>query len=615
MTSNANHNHHSKSELFQQIISSFEDPKDLVDAIESKKEQRRITLRQGQSGQLPQNTTEMWLSKVWHDILAVPLVYRDDDFFHLGGNSLQAIQVVSRIRQEYYVELPLQQFFEHRTLGAMASAVQNLQTAVPGSTQPPLDIAHISTRPNQSVHPLSFSQERLWFLTQLEPASSLYNIPLAVQLDGEANQLALEASLDAIWQRHEALRARFFNMDGVTKQQITPFRSFPLSVVDLQTVQRPTALVQSFIQAEVDHQFDLAQEDLLRVVLLRLAPDKHILLMTLHHIVADRWSLGVIARELVAAYQAYIQSGQIRLPDLPIQYADFAHWQFNWLQGAELERQRTYWQAQLAQCPPTLPLPTDMPRPAKPTYLIDKRMMRLSVSLSEAIKQLSRQQGCTLFMTLLAAFNILLARYTRQTDMAVGTFTANRNRAEIEDLIGYFVNTLTLRTDLSGQPTFVELLTRVREVTLGAYAHQDFPFKLVLEALNPDRNLAQNPLFQVMLVLQNTPLSSVDLPNLDVTYLPIENQLSNMDLTLWVHEESKGLDFALEYNASLFKPETIDQMLMHFQTLLEYVVADPYQPIEMYSILTSTERARLLTEFSAGPALLWPMAFTLNQLF
>ena len=356
----------------------------------------------------------------------------------------------------------------------------------------------------QKVAVLSFAQQRLWLLDQLEPGSAAYIIPVAIHLRGKLIVQVLERGLDEIIQRHASLRTVFRMRKGETVQIIQPQSKFSMQYSTLQdlTLQEQEVAVRQLAQEEARCSFDLSTGPLLRAILLRLQDDESVLLLTMHHIVSDGWSSGIFVRELSTLYTAFVNKQPTTLPALPIQYADFAVWQRQWLQGEVLERQVQYWREHLAAVPP-LELPTDHPRPAQQSFRGARQSLLLPTTLQEQLKTLSQREGVTLFMTLLAAFQVLLARYSGQSDLAIGTPIANRTRAEVEGLIGFFVNTLVLRANLSGNPPFVEVLKRMREVALGAYAHQDVPFEKIVEDLQPERDLSRSPLFQVMFVLQN----------------------------------------------------------------------------------------------------------------
>jgi aspartate racemase len=459
------------------------------------------------------------------------------------------------------------------------------------STLPP-----ILPRARSAELPLSLTQERLWFLDQFEPENTAYNTPGAVRLTGRLHTAALERSLGTILQRHEALRSSFTMVDGRPHQIITPCPTLVLPVVDLQTfpdVGRE-AEVQRQATEESQQRFDLGQAPLIRAKLLRLAEMEHVLLLTMHHIVADGWSHGVFWRELEVLYNAFASGQPALLPAVSIQYADFAAWQREWLQGDLLKAQVSYWKEQLVGAPPVLELPTDHPKPAVQTYRGARQSQVLPKRLLHALQALSLREGSTVFMTLLAAFTTLLHRYTGQEDILVGSPIANRNSVELEGLIGCFVNTLVLRTDLSGDPSFRTLLRRVREVTLGAYAHQNLPFEKLVEALQPERDLNRHPLFQVMFALQNAPMPVLEPRGLTVSHLAIEKGTAKFDLAVFMTDSEEGLEGVWEYKTDLFEPATIGRMLGHLQILLEGIVAHPEQPISTLPLLTEREQDQLL---------------------
>jgi amino acid adenylation domain-containing protein/non-ribosomal peptide synthase protein (TIGR01720 family) len=459
----------------------------------------------------------------------------------------------------------------------------------------------ISRQSRQSrVFPLSFAQQRLWFLDQFEPDTSLYNIPEALHIKGQLQLHALQHTLEALVARHEPLRTTFVARDGEPVQVIAEHQAVSLPCVDLRGLpeQEREAAALRLVREEGALPFNLAKGPLLRTTLLRLDEAEFLLLLSMHHIISDGWSKGVLMRELMTLYQTLLyhpEQATSCLPEQPIQYADFAVWQRQWLQGGALEEQLAYWKNQLADLPP-LQLPTDYPRPTVRTIEGAATARMLADGLAERLVALSRQEKCSLFMVLLAALNVLLSRYTGQEDIAVGTAIANRNRAEIEGLIGFFVNTLVLRTHLSGNPTFRELLGRVREVCLGAYAHQDLPFERLVEELQPSRDLSGTPLVQVMLTLQNAPKSAARVPGLSISPLQAEVRTSKFDLTLFVAGDERGLLLDVEYKKELFEEATISRMLAHLEMILAAVVANPDQPISAIPLLTPAERNQLLVE-------------------
>jgi amino acid adenylation domain-containing protein len=559
----------------------------------------------------PRTPIEEMLAFIWADILGVKQVGIHDNFFELGGHSLLATQVMSRVRSTLAVELPLGSLFKNPTVLGLAECVETALSVGQSIVAPPLlPIA-------RSVEiPLSFAQARLWFLDQLEPGNAFYNIPAAVRLSGQLNVVALEQSLNQIISRHEALRTNFVTVNGQPVQVIASTLTLTLPVVDLRQLpesQRERDC-QRLANEEAVQPFDLATEPLVRTKLLQLSESEHVLLLTMHHIVSDGWSMGVLVRELAALYEAFCNDSLLVLPELPIQYPDFAVWQQQWLQGEVLESQLGYWKQQLGGAPALLELPTDRPRPAVQTFRGAHQSFALSKEVTEALITLSQRQGATLFMTLLAAFETLLHRYTGQADICVGTPIANRNRAEIEGLIGLFVNTLVLRTDMSGNPSFEDVLSRIREVALGAYAHQDVPFEQLVEALQPSRDLSHTPLFQVMFVLQNAPMPSLKLQGLTLAPLAVESATAKFDLTLSLENSEQGLTGAWEYNKDLFDAATIVRMSGHFQTLLEAIVTNPQQRVSQFPLLSEAERHQLLVEWNNTQAE-YPQSMCLHQLF
>ena len=449
--------------------------------------------------------------------------------------------------------------------------------------------------------PLSYSQQRLWFLDQLQPGSALYNIPMAVRLIGEVNVEVFKEALNETCRRHESLRTTFAMVDDEPRQIIHEAAPVSLTVVDLQSLPESEREAEALRQATAEAQrpFNLARGPLFRVSLLRLGRQDHLLLLTMHHIISDGWSLGVLIREFGMLYQAYSAGYRSPLPPLKIQYADYAAWQRQWLAGEMLQEQLSYWKEQLAGAPQLLELPTDRPRPPIQSHQGAVQRFSLSPQLSAAVKALGQQEQTTLFMTLLAAFQTLLSRYSGQDDICVGSPIAGRNRVEIEGLIGCFINTLVLRTNLSGEPSFRELLRRVKGVTLGAFAHQEVPFEKLVEELQPEREMSHSPLFQVMFILQNAGNDVVRLPiGLQLSPVAVDVQTAKFDLTLTMFEEENFLGGVLDYNTDIFDEATVTRLLAHFEMLLEGVVADADQPISAIPLLTAAERHQLLVQFN-----------------
>ncbi len=479
------------------------------------------------------------------------------------------------------------------------------------------------------VFAASFAQQRLWFLDQLIPGNALYNVPTVIRLTGRLNLAALQQTFNEIVRRHEVLRTTFKVLEGQLVQAIAPSLTIPLSLLDLRQlpVDEREAQAKRIVTAEVERPFDLSSGPLLRVMLLQRSQTEHILVLNMHHIICDDWSIGVVIRELGTLYTAFAQNQASPLPELPLQYADFAQWQREWLQGEVLQTQLAYWQQQLNGIS-LLHLPTDRPRPTIQSYQGATQFLELPKKLCDALVTLSQQEGVTLFMTLLAAFETLLYRYTYQEDIAVGSPIANRNRSEIEGLIGFFVNSLVLRTNFSGNPTFRELLGRVREVTLGAYSHQDLPFEKLVEKLHPERNLSHHPLFQVVFGFENAPMSGLELPDLVPSLINIDFKTTRFDLELhlwkcsedfrslwganWEHSE--GIRGVMVYNTDLFNKATISRMLKHFKTLLEGIVSHPEQGIANLPLLSEAELHQVLVEWNDTHAD-YPQDKCIHQLF
>ncbi|HEY0605354.1 MAG TPA: amino acid adenylation domain-containing protein, partial [Herpetosiphonaceae bacterium] len=541
---------------------------------------------------LPRTPAEELIAGIWASVLGLERVSIHDNFFALGGHSLLATQVVTRLRETFQVDLPLRSLFETPTVSGLAEAVQSAHATTGLVHMPP-----ISRVARDQPLPLSFAQQRLWFLDQLDPDKPFYNIPVALRLSGVLNVAALERSLAAIVERHESVRTSFPLVDGQPIQQIAPHVAVTLPIIDLRSLSADARETQArqLMWTEAQQPFDLSSGPLLRTLLVQLGETEWILLLTIHHIIADGWSMGVLVRDLIAWYSACLRPDTLDgadapLPDLPIQYADFAVQQRAWLSGAVLDAQLTYWTQRLGGELPLLALPTDRPRPATQSFQGATYDFLLPQSLHQALTTLSQREGVTLFMTLLAAWQTLLARYTAQEDILVGSPIANRTRPEIEGLIGFFVNTLVLRTDLSGQPTFRALLQRVREVTLGAYMHQDLPFEFLVEELHPDRDLSRQPIVQVLFALQNAPMPPLSVDDLTCTPLDLDSDTAKFDLTLSMWEQEDGLSGTLEYATDLFDADRIERMASHFGTLLAACVAQPDQPITTLPLLTAAER-------------------------
>jgi len=551
----------------------------------------------------PRTPTEEILAAIWSELLGVERVGARDDFFALGGHSLLATRLVSRVRERFGKEVPVRRLFETPTVAGFAPAVEEGGPCA----APPL-----ARRPRDGARPpASFAQERLWLLEQLHPGGAAYHVPAAVRLSGELDVAALAASLREIVRRHESLRTGFEAVDGRPVQAVAPRLEITLPVVDLSGLGSAARadVAARVLAAERRRPFELATPPLLRALVLRTSGRAHVLSLVTHHVVADGWSMGVLLHELTTLF------GGGTLPELPLQYVDYAVWQRAWLAGDELERQLAYWRARLAVSPALLELPADRPRPALPSARGATLPFTVPAALAADLDGLARRRGATPFMVLLATFQVVLARHTGRRDLVVGSPIAGRNRREIEGLIGFFVNTLALRADLGGAPTFAELLDRVRETTLGAYAHQDLPFEKLVEELRPERSLDHSPLFQVAFALQNALPATLELPGLDAELLPAAGEVDvKFDLTVTLSESRGALAGLIEYRAGLFDATRVERLARHFLNALSDVAGDPERLSARVALLSPGERHQLQVEES-GVATAYPRSRTLPELF
>ncbi|HEV2735373.1 MAG TPA: amino acid adenylation domain-containing protein, partial [Longimicrobiaceae bacterium] len=489
------------------------------------------------------------------------------------------------------VELPLRALFEAPTVAGLAERVEALLAEGKGVQAPPL----VPVVRDGSPLPLSFAQQRLWFIDQLAPGSAAYNMASALRLHGPLEVPVLRRSLDALVARHETLRTRFPQEDGRPRQLVEPAAPVPLCELDLRGVGAEEAL--RLIREAADRPFDLAAGPLLRATLVRMGEAEWVPVFVLHHIVSDGWSVGVLVREVTALYAAYARGEEPELPQLPVQYADYAAWQREWLSGETLEGQLAFWRERLRGAPPLLELPTDRPRTGATASREGVRTMELPAA---ELRALSRRSGVTLFMTLLAAWQALLGRYSGEEDVVVGTPVAGRTRVEVEGLIGFFVNMLVLRGDLSGDPTALELLARVREAALGAYAHQDVPFEKLVDELGVERSLTHTPLFQTIFVLQNTKRETLRLAEVEVEPVSTGGGVSSFDLNLTILEGPEQVGGVLQYRVDLFDAATAERMLVHYRLLLAGLAAHPERRLSEVELLDEDERRQLLQEWSAG---------------
>ncbi len=539
--------------------------------------------------QRPERTpVEEVLVQVWADLLGVHDISVREDLFELGVHSLLAIRFVSRVRSTFAVDLPLRVLFEEPTIAGLAARIER---ALKGETAeaPPIERA-----PDDAEKPLSFAQERLWFMHKLEPATAAYNVPRAIRLSGPLDGGALERALTEIARRHETLRCGLPEVEGRAALVVAPPSPVPLPWIDLSGLpaERLGAEVERLAREEAGRPFDLARGPLLRVRLIHEAPEEHVALFTTHHIVSDAWSMGILVREMALLYGALLADRPSPLPELPIQYSDYARWQRQWLQGEVLESQLAYWRQQLAAMPEDLEMPTDRPRPLQRTFAGAFLPFSLSPEVSAKLLALGRREGATLFMTLLAAFKILLHRQTGQTDIVVGTDVANRNRLEVEELIGFFINNLVLRTDLSGNPTFRDLLRRVRNMTLGAFAHQELPFDELARELQPRRRPGRLPFFEVLFVLQNTPAAPLQLSGLSLRPQIFDFGTSKFDLALFLWETPQGLQGAWNYRTHLFEAATVARFGRCYAALLASAAENPDARLSQLEMLDREERER-----------------------
>ncbi len=543
----------------------------------------------------PRTPTEEILANIWADVLRARTVGTKDNFFALGGHSLLATQVLSRVRSAFHVNLPLKSLFEYPTLHELSNVIEKERGKGRASSTP-----EVGAHDNHGEFPLSFAQERLWFLDQLEPGNPQYNIAGGMRLRGVFDASVLSRCLDALARRHAVLRTTFPTIEGRAIQRVSPALALPLTLVDgrdwvesereLKTMETATAAARE--------PFHLAEGPLLRAVLIRLSEEDHVAVFVMHHIISDGWSMGILLRELAVLYRSFVMGTDPALPDLPIQYKDYAAWQRNWMSGEELQKELEYWKQALTGAPAQLELPLDHPRPPVQTTRGSQYRFALTPALSQAVKDFSRKAGATLFMTLLAPFQLLLNRYADEDDICVGIPIANRNSTKTEDLVGLFVNTVVIRTDLSGNPTAKEVLHRIRDAVLGAHEHQDVPFEKVVDALEPERNMSRTPLFQAMFTLQNASESELEFPGMVVTPLAIDAGVSPFDLTLTMESEGDRFVGVLEYNCDLFNGTTITRLGSHYERILEACVAHPDVRIGALSMISGDEQRTVVHDWN-----------------
>jgi len=548
----------------------------------------------------PAAGAERELAAIWSEVLGIERVGAGDDFFDLGGHSLLATRVVSRVRQALGVELPLRVIFEAPTIAGLAAWIERARAVSGATAGGPAVMPPVARAPRDLPPPLSFAQTRLWFLDRLAPGSVAYTLPFALRLSGELSPAALAAVLGEVVRRHEALRTTFAERGGEPVQVIAPAGRWLLPLTDLDSLPAEVreAEARRLAESAAARPFDLERGPLFRAVLLRLGAAEHLLLLEIHHIVADGWSLGVLVEEITALYGAALAGAESPLPELPIQYADFAVWQRSWLQGEELLRRLAYWRDRLAGSPAILELPADRPRPAVPARPVGRVTTVFSPDLARQLARFAQRNRSSLFMLLLAGFQALLGRLTGQRDIPLGSPVANRNQAEFEPLIGFFVNLLVLRGDLAGDLSFRDLLARVRQSTLEDYAHQDLPFELLVEELRPQRHLSATPLFQAMCALQNAPMGSMDLPGLSFAPLEVEPSFTRFDLELNASESEGALVVSFIYSAELFDRTTVQRLAGFLEALLRGAAADDGRRLSELPLLTDAGRHQLAVEWN-----------------
>ncbi|GJM31001.1 MAG: hypothetical protein DHS20C18_00020 [Saprospiraceae bacterium] len=537
----------------------------------------------------PSNDTEHQLAIIWKELLGLEKIGIHNNFFELGGHSLMAMRVASAIRKEFDVHLEIRELFLSPTISELAQKIEHLEI---GGSLPP--IIKVENKPSKI--PLSYAQERLWFIDQFE-GSVQYHMPTVLRLKKELNKNALEQALLALVERNEILRTVIRSENGITFQEIMPAEYWKLGYTESAGFETDAQL-REIITSKVQHPFDLSNDYMLRAHLIACAENDHVLILVMHHIASDGWSFSLLIRDLMELYEAKLNNRNPVLPPLKIQYADYAIWQRAHLNGTVLEDQLQWWEQQLSGLEP-LKLPTDFPRPTKQSTTGSNIGFSLEKDMANALNKLSLQTGTTLFMTLLAAFKVLLYRYSGQEDICIGTPVANRNQKEVEGLVGFFVNTLALRTDLSGNPGFLELLKRVKTTSLSAFACQEVPFERIVDRVESKRDLSRTPVFQVMFALQNTPDSpALELGNIDLSFESSGRNTSLYDINLSISENTKGLDIGIDYCTDLFREETIKRMSLHFRQLLQAIIADPNQAIGQINILNREEEHILLQQFN-----------------
>jgi hypothetical protein len=520
----------------------------------------------------PRTPSEEIVAAVWNEVLKREEISVEADFFEIGGHSLLATQIASRLREHFNAPVPVRALFESPSIAQLAARLDNARREEQGILPPAIK----PVRRERDL-PLSFAQERLWVLDQMEPNNPLYNVPRSLRMNGRLNVDALQRAINEIVRRHESQRTTFVAKDGHPIQVIAPSLEITLTVHDLSSTPESDreSVTRRLSIDEAMRPFNLATGPLVRADLFRLGDDDHVLQVTMHHIVSDAWSASIFLQELGVLYEAYCADRPSPLPEPTVQYADYAAQERAWLQGEVLENQLAFWREQLKGIPPVLDLPLDRPRPQARTFAGAYETLHISAETSKAIKELGRQEGATLFITLMAAFQTMLSKYSGDEQIVVGTDLANRTMPETEQMIGFFINLLAVRTDLSGNPTFRELLRRVRERLLEAYAHQEVPFPKVVQEIQPERSTTHNPIVQALFVMQNAPRTKRELAGLKVEPFEVPVTTSKFDMAVFVAERPDGLIGYWVYSTELFEQTTIQRMMRHYTTLLQSAIAQP----------------------------------------
>jgi len=561
----------------------------------------------------PGTETEKKLASIWQQLLRLEKIGINADFFHLGGDSILVNRCIARIREALHAEIPLRKFFERPFIKALAEEIEKLERQV-SSIKPAVRVGEI---------PLSFAQERLWFLQELDAGNVAYFVPRVIRMMGKLDVHLIERTFTEIIRRHEILRTTFHTVDGKPVQRIQPPCAFKIPVKDWMGLEKEEQerRILDFLNKEGQRPFDFEHGPLLRVTLLKLTGTGHLFVLTEHHLIHDGWTQGVLLREFIAIFTAYSEGKSHRLPGLLIQYADYAIWQRNYLKGEVLEKHLTYWEEKLSGLPPVLDLPADRPRPPVISGQGALEMFHLSASFSQALKEFSRQNGATLFMTMLAVFKILLYRYSGVEDLCVGTGIANRRYKEMEGMLGMVINTLPLRTQMEGEASFKQCLHWVKETCLDAYQHEDTPFGKIVEVMQPGRSLSYSPLFQVLFSFMDTPGEALRLPGLQLEILPSHNRSAKFDINVVVvpppeqeSEETGEILVEWEYNTDIFDPPTIERMVSHYKRLLEEGLGQPEMNISTLPLMSDAEIKQVLYEFNDTEAV-YPREKTIHQLF